>query len=135
MFCPSIMSLAPPPVTPRRNVPPRLGAVEEVVPDDVPHAARTLAIDSPAASMPMPISNCRRVIWPRRCISSRVTLSSISSLTTDAGLTPSRSQLLPTNFTADQTRREPQMLGDEIGRLWISSPQGLYELFVVPGVR
>src|SRR6266581_3516402 len=134
MFCPSIMSLAPPPVTPRRNVPPRLGA-EEVVPDDVPQAARTLAIDSPAASMPMPTSSCRRVICPRRCISSRVALSSISSLTTDAGLTPSRFRLLPTDFTADQTRREPQVLGDQIGRLWISSPQGLYELFVIPGVR
>jgi len=27
------------------------------------------------------------------------------------------------------------MLGDEIRRLWISSPQGFYELFVIPGVR
>jgi hypothetical protein len=28
-----------------------------------------------------------------------------------------------TDFTADQTRRKPQVIGDEIRRRWIASPQ------------
>ena len=60
MFWPSMMSLAPPPVTPRRKSPPRLGvppadpplSVEESLP---PHAARAAAI----AAVPAPRNNVR----------------------------------------------------------------------------
>ncbi len=81
MFWPSIMSLAPPPVTPSLKLPPRFGTPPPFELLEVPHAASTLAIDAPAASMPMPMSNWRRVMFPPRYIRSRVDLSSIYALT------------------------------------------------------
>src|SRR3954452_1164508 len=65
MFCPSKMSLAPPPVTPRRKLPPRLGvpaAELELLPllwEDVvvpEQADRPATAAAPAA----PTKNCRR---------------------------------------------------------------------------
>src|SRR6058998_1054470 len=65
MFWPSMMSLAPPPVTPSRKFPPRLGVpaacVELVDGDEVPllpQAARPPTTARPAA----PVNNCRREI-------------------------------------------------------------------------
>src|SRR6266480_665368 len=65
MFWPSMMSLAPPPVTPSRKFPPRLGwpaaCVELVDGDEVPllpQAARLPVRATPAA----PANNCRREI-------------------------------------------------------------------------
>src|ERR1700730_635426 len=65
MFWPSMMSLAPPPVTPSRKFPPRLGVpaacVELVDGDEVPllpQAARLPVRATPAA----PANNCRREI-------------------------------------------------------------------------
>src|SRR5882672_9175953 len=63
MFWPSMMSLEPPPVTPSRKFPPRLGwpagCVGLVDGDELlPQAARPPATARPAA----PVNNCRREI-------------------------------------------------------------------------
>src|SRR6266699_697839 len=64
MFWPSMMSLEPPPVTPSRKFPPRLGwpaACVGLVDGDeplLPQAARLPATARPAA----PANNCRREI-------------------------------------------------------------------------
>src|SRR5262249_54807272 len=72
MFWPSIMSLAPPPVTPRRKLPPRLGVPDVAVEDEEPQAASTL----PSARAPA--SSSRRDVVGR-CHSQgpRLDLSSI----------------------------------------------------------
>src|SRR5207247_5375287 len=126
-----MMSLAPPPVTPSRKLPPFLG-VPPPVPVDVlpPQAAITLAIDRPAASMPMPTRSCRRVIFPRRYIYSRVDLSSIYSLTSICRLTPSQFRGLLPGLAADQAGGEAQVLGDEDGRPRIPPPQ-CFEMLLV----
>src|SRR2546430_14383662 len=73
MFWPSMMSLAPPPVTPSRKFPPRLGVPAAPVDDELvldeeepePHAAARLPT---AASPAAPVRSCRRetsvMSWP-----------------------------------------------------------------------
>src|SRR5438445_6788343 len=79
MFWPSMKSLEPPPVTPTRKLPPRLGVELLVLAvGDVPHAARMPATDRPPASAPAPISSSRRVIDRRGSISGRLGVSSMS---------------------------------------------------------
>src|SRR6267378_5713709 len=79
MFWPSMKSLEPPPVTPTRKLPPRLGVELVVVPaGEVPQAARMPATDRPPASAPAPIRSSRRETDLPRSSSGRLDFSSMS---------------------------------------------------------
>src|SRR6476469_487387 len=62
MVWPSMMSFAPPPVTARRKLPPRLGVpdapppLDEELEEELPHAAS----DPPSTTAPAPTSSSRR---------------------------------------------------------------------------
>jgi hypothetical protein len=79
---PSIMSLAPPPVTPSRNEPPGFG-LDDAVPvlvEVAPQAANGPANIAPPTTIPLLISKRRRVIVEaRRLFESGLGLSSIAS--------------------------------------------------------